>query len=104
MSNSLEEVDVSLKRARLTLCVLGHVQGVGFRFFVRKAVAGLAISGFVRNESDGTVSIVAEGRVDNLNKLLEAVRKGPAEADVDDVEISWSSAFGDFDGFRVKLW
>ena len=88
----------------MTLSVIGQVQGVGFRFFVRKAVAGLSVSGWVRNDSDGAVSIVAEGPVDDLNKLLEAVKIGPAEAEVDDVEVSWSSAFGDFDGFRVKLW
>ena len=104
MSNSIEEVDVSLKRARLTMCVLGVVQGVGFRFFVRKAVAGLSVAGWVRNEPDGTVSIVAEGPVDELNKLLDAVSKGPAESDVDDVEVSWSSEFGGFQGFHVKLW
>ena len=104
MSNSLEEVDISLERARLTLRVFGTVQGVGFRFYVRKAASGLSVSGWVRNEDDGTVSLVAEGPVEDLNKLLDAVRQGPAAADVEDVEVSWSSAFGDFDGFHVKLW
>lgn len=104
MSNSIEGVDVSLKRARMTLCVQGVVQGVGFRFFIRKAAAGLAVTGWVRNEPDGTVSIVAEGPMDELNKLLAAVSKGPDEADVDDVEVSWSMAFGGFEGFHVKLW
>ncbi|TDI72245.1 MAG: acylphosphatase [Bacteroidetes bacterium] len=104
MSNSFEDVEVKLERARLTLRILGQVQGVGFRFFIRKAVAGLPIDGWVRNEDDGTVSIVAEGPVEELNKLLEAVSEGPDEAEVDDVEVSWTSAFGDFEGFRVKLW
>ena len=86
------------------MSVLGQVQGVGFRFFVRKIAGGLSVAGWVCNESDGTVSIVAEGPVDDLNKLLDAVSKGPAAADVDDVEVTWTSAFGDFEGFRVKLW
>lgn len=104
MRNSVGEVDVSLKRARMTVSVYGRVQGVGFRYFVRRAAAGLPISGWVRNESDGSVSIVAEGSVDDLNELLDAVRNGPAAADVGDVEVSWTTAFGDFDGFHVKLW
>ena len=104
MSNSIDEVDVSVERARLTLTVLGDVQGVGFRFFVRKVASNLSVAGWVRNETDGTVSIVAEGPVGDLNKLLDSVRKGPAAADVDDVEASWSTAFGDFEGFHVKLW
>jgi acylphosphatase len=104
MSNTFEEVDVSVKRQRLTLRVLGTVQGVGFRFYIRKVAAGLSIAGWVRNEADGTVTIVAEGPVEELNKLLEAVREGPAASDVDDVEVSWTTAFGDFEGFHVKLW
>ena len=104
MSNTLEEVEVNVERARLTLRIFGTVQGVGFRFFIRKAVAGLPISGWVLNEDDGTVSIVAEGPVTHLNKLLEAAREGPDEAEVDDVEVSWAAAFGDFKGFKVKLW
>jgi len=104
MSNSIEEIDVSEKRARVSLRIFGEVQGVGFRFFVRKVVKTLDVSGWVRNEDDGTVSLVAEGSVSDLNELLEKVNKGPAAADVEDVEASWSTAFGDFDGFHVKLW
>lgn len=104
MSNTLEDVEVKLERARLSLRIFGNVQGVGFRFFIRKAVAGLPIAGWVRNEDDGTVSIVAEGPVVHLNKLLDAAKEGPEEAEVDDVEVSWAAAFGDFKGFKVKLW
>lgn len=56
---------------RIAFTVLGRVQGVGFRYFVREAGESLGLSGFVRNDWDGTVTGCAEGEP----ALLEALRR-----------------------------
>lgn len=104
MSEQEKNVIEEVEKARLTLQVSGQVQGVGFRYFVQRTVAHLAVTGFIRNDEDGTVSIVAEGPLQDLNRLLDAVSKGPTAARVDEVDTSWTSAFGAFKGFKVKLW
>ncbi len=44
--------------------VEGHVQGVGYRYFVQEVAAGLNVTGWVRNRmEDGSVEVVAEGRL-----------------------------------------
>jgi len=57
--------------------VLGHVQGVGFRYAARRTAELYGISGFVRNELDGSVYIEAEGKPLHLDMYLEWCRKGP---------------------------
>ena len=52
----------------------GNVQGVGFRYTVRCAAAGLDVTGFVRNLPDGRVHLVAEGPPDQIAALLDAVK------------------------------
>lgn len=66
--------------ARLHGIVSGHVQGVGFRMFVRAQAQSLGLSGWVRNQEDGrSVELVAEGprdRLDRLRGLCEGGRRG----------------------------
>ena len=52
------------------MIVSGRVQGVGFRYYVEDIALGMNISGWVRNLSDGTVEIDAEGEEDKLKKFL----------------------------------
>lgn len=104
MAESIQQVGTEAKLLRMTAQVSGHVQGVGYRYYARKAAIGMPISGFIRNDSDGTVTIVAEGSEAVLNNFLETLREGPAQAEVDDVEVTWGMAFGGFEGFSVKLW
>jgi acylphosphatase len=87
---------------RLEAVVHGRVQGVGFRFFVLRVADGLPISGWVANESDGTVRCVAEGSRGDLERLLGALREGPAGAVVGNVTEQWSPATGGMNGFGVR--
>lgn len=82
--------------------VRGRVQGVGFRWFVLREVAGLDVTGWVANERDGTVRVVAEGPAGDLDRLLAALRDGPPGSDVTDVSVSSRPATGGFDGFSVR--
>ena len=68
--------------------VRGRVQGVGFRWFVEREAHVLAVSGWVRNNADGSVEVLAQGTRDQLLGLRSRLRQGPRAARVDDVEES----------------
>lgn len=80
----------------------GRVQGVGFRYFTRQTARRLAVAGWVRNDPRGTVTVVAEGPREALERLLAAVEQGPAGAVVHDVRAEWRSASGEFEAFEVS--
>ncbi len=88
---------------RLHARVTGTVQGVGFRHFTRAEAARLDLTGWVRNLSDGSVELVAEGPRDRLELLLASVRTGPPGSRVALVEPSWSDATNDFGTFGVRF-
>jgi acylphosphatase len=87
---------------RLELRVEGRVQGVGFRMFIVDQAQALGLRGWVANEPDGAVRIVAEGGEDRLLRLLVAARAGPAGARVDDVDETWVAAAGVAEGFGIR--
>jgi acylphosphatase len=66
--------------------VRGRVQGVGFRWFVEREAHVLAIAGWVRNNSDGSVEVLAMGTREQLNGFRSKLREGPRAARVDHVE------------------
>ena len=70
---------------RLEARVVGDVQGVGFRWFVRRVAVGLGLTGWVANEADGSVAVMAEGPPAALDELQAAIRAGPPGARVDSV-------------------
>ena len=67
--------------------VRGRVQGVGFRWFVEYEAHMLQIAGWVRNNTDGTVEIMAQGTREQLAGLHSRLREGPRAARVDEVEV-----------------
>ena len=66
--------------------VSGLVQGVGFRWFVKREARRLTLRGVVRNLPDGSVEVVAEGADGALQVLHEALRHGPIGSRVDRVQ------------------
>lgn len=87
---------------RLQVVVRGHVQGVGFRWFVVRAAAGLGLDGWVLNRPDRAVELVAEGPPERLDELLAMVREGPPGSSVQAVEVVRASAAGGLDGFHIR--
>jgi acylphosphatase len=65
----------------------GKVQGVGFRWFVAERARGLKLAGWVRNLPDGSVELAVNGRGDDVNAFLDAVKQGPPRARVDALQI-----------------
>jgi acylphosphatase len=86
---------------RLHAVVHGDVQGVGFRYYVQRKARQLGLHGWVRNNDDGTVELVAEGGRDELEQLKRALQEGPRMARVDRVETQWSNGTGKLQGFEL---
>ena len=82
--------------------VYGRVQGVGFRYFVIQKAHTLALRGYTRNESDGSVEVLAQGPHPALEQLLSYLRQGPSAARVRDVRVSWSTPTEHISGFHLR--
>ncbi len=89
-------------RERLDASVRGRVQGVGFRYFVLREATYLELDGFVANERDGSVHVVAEGPSALLDALLDRLREGPPASIVERVIDRREPARGIGSGFRVE--
>ncbi len=62
----------------------------------------LGLMGWVRNLSDGSVEVLAEGPRSRLDQLLQFLHRGPAGAYVSEVQPDWHPATRSFDGFEVR--
>ena len=82
--------------------VSGRVQGVGFRWFVLEAASVENLTGWVRNNPNGDVEIVAEGDAESMERFERAVRRGPAAARVDEVATDILEATGRFATFTTR--
>lgn len=89
-------------QARLEATVFGLVQGVFFRQSTQREANRMALVGWVANQTDGTVRVVAEGEEDALRRLLDFLHHGPSGARVERVEAVWTEATGEFTEFRVR--
>ncbi len=69
------------------LIIKGKVQGVGFRYFAKKKADELGITGWIKNEQDGTVKAVICGNEPQISAFVDWCRKGPAHALVTQVEM-----------------
>jgi acylphosphatase len=81
--------------------VTGHVQGVGFRWSALKEARNRNIKGFVKNLSDGSVYIEAEGFLKQLNEFVEWCKNGPGFGYVDSVTIETAPTINYID-FRIE--
>ena len=82
--------------------VRGRVQGVGFRWFVEREAHILAIAGWVRNNADGSVEVMAQGTRDQLLGLRSRLREGPRAARVDAVEEAETRPSAGLSSFRIE--
>lgn len=82
--------------------VRGRVQGVGFRWFVEREAHRLGIAGWVRNNADGSVEILAMGSHEQLVGLRSRLREGPRAARVDAVEESEARPVAGLSTFRIE--
>jgi acylphosphatase len=84
------------------ITVTGRVQGVGFRRSAANEARYRGIKGFVKNLSNGSVYIEAEGSREQLNAYVEWCKKGPGFGSVESVNVDVSPPVNNA-GFRIEL-
>ncbi len=89
-------------RKRLHIIYSGRVQGVGFRYTAKNVATGFEVAGIVRNLSDGTVELVAEGLKDELEGFQQAIRESGLGSLIARESASWHEAKNDFRGFDIS--
>src|SRR5690606_10626942 len=91
---------IVMKRIQAT--IQGRVQGVSFRYYTQKEAQRLGLTGWVRNQPDGSVMTVAEGTEGNLHLFVQFLHQGPPAARVSDVALTWQEPSGEFTRFDVS--
>ncbi len=86
---------------RLEATIHGKVQGVQYREFAVRAAQKLHLMGSVRNLSDGSVEVVAEGPRELLEKFLDRLRTGSLHSEVKNIEVEWYPIQYEFKSFAV---
>lgn len=86
---------------KVEIVVSGRVQGVGYRNWIRGQAIQLDLTGFVRNNPDGTVGIVAEGSREILEILITLCRQGPPRGSVTDIRYRFQEPVG-YKGFNIR--
>lgn len=82
--------------------VRGRVQGVGFRWFVDHEARQLGLTGWVRNNVDGTVEVLACGSEQQLTALRDKLQRGPRAARVDEVQEIPAEPIAGLNTFRIE--
>lgn len=88
-----------MKQLRLTL--FGNVQGVGLRNWLQTNAQALKLTGFARNEADGTVIVVAQGHQEVLEKFLKMCYDGPIFAQITHATPEWEDIHERFTSFEI---
>ncbi len=91
-----------MEKKRVHIIVQGKVQGVFFRASTKDKADGLGLSGFVRNNSDGTVEVIAEGDELQLQKLVDWCYIGPDRSIVSGVQFDWQPYAAEFKEFNIQ--
>ena len=81
--------------------VYGKVQGVGYRWYAKKVAGELGILGWVKNNYDGIVKIMAQGDTLQINTVIDYLKIGPPMARVTDVTICKTNCLKAFDEFGI---
>ncbi len=87
--------------ARYDITFTGRVQGVGFRATTVAIAQGFQVTGWVRNEPEGSVRCIAEGDAVELDVFVESI-KNRMGGSIREVQISRTEATGEFDEFSVR--
>ena len=89
-------------KQQIDATVHGFVQGVSFRYYTQREANCLGVVGWVANQADGTVRVVAQGSEAELNRLLQFLHHGSPFARVEQVKVAWADPAENFTGFQVR--
>ena len=82
--------------------IVGHVQGVGFRYATSDEAALRRVAGWVRNVDSGSVEAVFEGPRLAVEDLVRWCRRGPSGAWVRDLAVTWDEPLEGFASFDIR--
>ncbi len=89
-------------KKHITILLEGNVQGVSFRFNARNIALENNIAGYIINQPDESVFIVAEGEEENLDKFVKWCQKGPDQAVVTNATIH-EGELQNLEGFNIEM-
>ena len=89
-------------KKKVTLKIKGRVQGVFFRAGTQEKARELGLTGWVKNEADGTVILEAEGEEQKLRELIRWCQEGPEYAKIDNTEVNWQPPNGQYQDFSIN--
>ena len=81
--------------------ITGRVQGVGFRFWTQEEAEALGLSGWVRNEPDGSVTALLVGPPGTIAEMIQKLQAGPPGAQVLQITAKPADAGDPQNGFRI---
>ena len=87
---------------RVHVWVKGRVQGVGFRAHVQFSARQIGVTGWVRNVDYDTVEAIGEAEREKLDRFVDAVKTGPVGSRVDESNVEWQNATGEFRDFQLR--
>ena len=97
------ESDNMTEKARCHVIVSGSVQGVCFRMETKRVAESYGVTGWVRNNRNGTVEAVFEGEKKDVTSVIEWCKKGPLNSKVNRVDIDEEIYAGEFEGFNIRF-
>jgi acylphosphatase len=90
-----------MEKVRGRVIVEGRVQGVFFRSHTQEMAYKLGVNGWVKNRRDGRVEAVFEGDKARVDQIIQWCHRGPSEARVTGVHLTWEDYTGEFDDFSI---
>ena len=87
---------------RARLLISGIVQGVGYRWSCSREARAGGLTGWVRNLPDGRVEAVLQGTREQVERMIKWCYRGPSEAQVSDIAVSYEDALEDFKDFGIR--
>jgi acylphosphatase len=82
------------------LVIVGHVQGVGFRYAMSRKATEIGVRGWVRNRADGNVEAIVQGTPEQVARVMAWARQGPRAARVERIDVE--PADGSFSEFEIR--
>ncbi len=91
-----------MEKVRARVLIEGRVQGVFFRYRTQETALKFDLKGWVKNRRDGSVEAVFEGDKEKVDQIVQWCHRGPSEAKVTKVHLSWEDYIEEFDDFTIN--
>jgi len=90
-----------MEKVRARVIIEGRVQGVFFRHHTQEMASKLNVKGWVKNRWDGNVEALFEGDREKVDQIVQWCHRGPSNAMVRKVNLSWEDYTGEFKNFSI---